>query len=140
MRRVAVRPTWRRNFGGRVADCMVQPDEITLILPRERDFHRVAHLVLGGLAVRLDLTIEALEDLQLALSAILDHAEPAGDITVSLVVKDGTLETSVGPVDVAGALADDGDALNLRRILWTVADNVELDGDYVRLTKKVANG
>ena len=29
-------------------------DEITLTLPREPEFHRVAHLVLGGLAVRLD--------------------------------------------------------------------------------------
>ena len=42
---------------------MPQPDEITLTLPRQRDFHRVAHLVLGGLAVRLELTIETLEDL-----------------------------------------------------------------------------
>jgi len=140
MHRVAARPIWRRNCGGRVADCMVQPDEITLILPRDRDFHRVAHLVLGGLAVRLDLTIEALEDLQLALSAILDHGELAGDVTVSLVIKEGALETSVGPVDVARALSDDGSALTLRRILWTVADDVELDGDYVRLTKKVAGG
>jgi len=28
-------------------------DEITLTLPAEREFYRVAHLVLGGLAVRL---------------------------------------------------------------------------------------
>jgi hypothetical protein len=116
---------------------MPQPDEITLILPRDREFHRVAHLVLGGLALRLNLTIETLEDLQLALSAILDHAKPNGDVTVSLVVNDGTLETSVGPVDVAEALSNDGDGLSLRRILWTVADDVKLDGDYVRLTKKV---
>jgi hypothetical protein len=119
---------------------MPQPDEITLILPRDREFHRVAHLVLGGLALRLNLTIEALEDLQVALSAILDHAKPNGDVTVSLVVNDGALETSVGPVDVAEALSNDGDGLSLRRILWTVADDVKLDGDYVRLTKKVPLG
>src|SRR5262249_55809694 len=47
---------------------MPNPDEITLTLPHEREYHRVAHLVLGGLAVRLELTIETLEDLQLALS------------------------------------------------------------------------
>lgn len=118
---------------------MPQPDEITLTFPRDRDFQLVAHLVLGGLALRLELTIEALEDLQLALSAILDHAaEP--NVTVSLVVNDGTLETCVGPVDIADALSKDGDELNLRRILWTVADDVKLDGQYVRLTKKVAHG
>ena len=48
-------------------------DKITLTLPAERDFHRVAHLVLGGLAVRLNLTFEHLEDLQLALDGLLDH-------------------------------------------------------------------
>ena len=36
-------------------------DMIVLTLPPERDFHRVAHLVLGGLALRLNLTLEALE-------------------------------------------------------------------------------
>ena len=31
-------------------------DEIVLTLPRERPFFNVAHLVFGGLAVRLDLS------------------------------------------------------------------------------------
>ena len=44
-------------------------DEITLALPRERPFFGVAHLVLGGLAVRLDLGFEQLEDLQVALTS-----------------------------------------------------------------------
>jgi len=80
-------------------------DEITLTLPRERDFHRVAHLVLGGLAVRLELTIENLEDLQIALDAILDGTDPArGDITVRMRVSDGELET-VGRFDFGGGLA-----------------------------------
>ena len=46
-------------------------DEIVLTLPRDREFHGVAHLVVGGLGSRLDLTIEHLEDLQLALEALL---------------------------------------------------------------------
>ena len=37
-------------------------DEIVLRLPRERPFFDVAHLVLGGLAVRLDLGYEQLEE------------------------------------------------------------------------------
>ena len=41
-------------------------DEITLTIPRDRALYGVAHLVLGGLGIRLNLTIEHLEDLQLA--------------------------------------------------------------------------
>src|SRR5438105_10941045 len=118
---------------------MPQPDQITLTLPHQREFHRVAHLVLGGLALRLELTIEMLEDLQLALSAILDRAKEAGEITVSMSLQNGTLETSVGPVDLSDELAggDDDQTLSLRRILWTVVDDVQVDGDHVRLVKRV---
>src|SRR5437879_2908712 len=97
---------------------MPEPDQITLTLPRDRQFHRVAHLVLGGLALRLELTIETLEDLQIALSAILDRAEPDGQVTVSMSLQDGALETRVGPVDLAAELRnDDEETLSLRRIL-----------------------
>ena len=117
-------------------------DEITLTLPRDRDFHRVAHLVLGGLAVRLELTIENLEDLQLALDSILDHTDPArGDITVRMRLSDGELETVIGPL--GPTLLDeiereaDGE-LGVRRVLDSTVEDVHVDGDWVRLTKKVA--
>ena len=118
---------------------MPQPDEITLTLPHDREFHRVAHLVLGGLAVRLELTIETLEDLQLALSTILDRAKEDGQVTVAMSLRVGTLETSVGPVDLSDELTGDDDdrTLSLRRILWAVVDEVQVDGDHVRLVKKV---
>jgi hypothetical protein len=117
---------------------MPQTDEITLTLPRQREFYRVAHLVLGGLAVRLELTIETLEDLQVALSAILDRAGGDGDVMVSMSLQDGTLETSIGPVDLKDELGDaDDQTLNLRRILWAVVDDVQVEGDRVRLVKKV---
>ena len=116
---------------------MPQPDEITLTFPHEREFHRVAHLVLGGLAVRLELTIETLEDLQLALSAILDRARD-GEVTVSMSLLDGTLETSIEPVDLHDELeGGDDEGLNLRRILRAVVDDVHVDGERVRLLKKV---
>lgn len=121
---------------------MPQPDEITLTLPHEREFHRVAHLVLGGLALRLELTIETLEDLQLALSTVLDRAKGDGEVTVSMALIDGVLETSIGPVDLSDELAggEDDQRLSLRRILWTVVDDVQVEGDRVRLVKKVQRG
>ena len=121
-------------------------DEIILTIPREPDFHRVAHLVLGGLAVRLDLTIENLEDLQIALDSVLDrgeHHERAGEITVRMALRDGALETRVGPLtrDTLNEIErEQGQGLSLRRVLESSVDDVHVDGDWVSLTKKVARG
>ena len=121
-------------------------DAITLTVPRERSFYRVAHLVLGGLAVRLDLTFETLEDLQLALVGLLEPDAARGDVTLTVRVEDGQIRTTVGPFDgerLERALAgENGERLDLRRILDTVVDQVELsddaDGHWVELTKRVA--
>jgi len=122
----------------------VPADEITLTFPREREFHRVAHLVLGGLAVRLNLTIENLEDLELALDSILDRTDPsAGEVTVRMRVADSELQTLVGPLTTAlldEIERDAGGELDLRRVLETTVDDVHVDGDWVRLTKKVTVG
>jgi uncharacterized protein YecA (UPF0149 family) len=53
----------------------MRTDEITLTLPRDRNYYEIAHLVLGGLAVRHNLTVESLEDLQVALDELLEHDE-----------------------------------------------------------------
>ena len=119
-------------------------DEITLTIPRDADFHRVAHLVLGGLAVRMDLTVENLEDLQIALDSILGRSElEDGDITVRMALRDGALETRVGPLPrkLLDEIEREQDhELSLRRVLESTVDDVHVDGDSVRLTKKVAVG
>jgi hypothetical protein len=119
-------------------------DEITLTIPRDADFHRVAHLVLGGLAIRMDLTVENLEDLQIALDSILGRSELAdGDITVRMALRDGALETRVGPLplELLDEIEREQDhELSLRRVLESTVDDVHVDGDTVRLTKKVAAG
>lgn len=117
-------------------------DEITLHLPRERPFFGVAHLVVGGLAVRLDLSLEQLEDLQVALGELLEQHETEREITVSVRVDGNVLHTSMGPFDesLEHQLArDSGDSVGLRRVLETVVDGVEVtsrDGQpWVELTK-----
>ena len=118
-------------------------DTITLTLPPEREFQRVAHLVLGGLAVRLNLTLEALEDLQLALDGLLDTGSAGDEVTLNLSVLPGAIEASVGPFrahSLRQKLAEEHDGVGLGRILDTVVDHVEVDertgGDWVQLTKR----
>jgi hypothetical protein len=119
-------------------------DQITLSIPREPGFHRVAHLVLGGLAVRLDLTIESLEDLQLALDSLFDRVDddgdPAGELTVTMSLRDQELQTRIGPLptEVLDELErDGGEGIDLRRVLDSTVDDVLVEGDSVVLTKKV---
>jgi serine/threonine-protein kinase RsbW len=120
-------------------------DRIVLTLPAERDFHGVAHLVLGGLAARLDLTFEELEDLQVALDELLGSRAGDDDVTVSVLVTAEEIATSVGPFAAEALrreLERNGESVGLKRVLETVADRVELDerdgGQWVELTKSRA--
>ena len=63
-------------------------DSITLSLPHAKPYHGVARLVVGGLAARLELSYEHLEDLQLALESVLERdGYVLGDaVTVRLLV------------------------------------------------------
>jgi hypothetical protein len=115
-------------------------DEIRLTLPAQEDFRHIAHLVVGGLGARRDLTFEDLEDLQVAFDTLLAVRDDEHDITMTLSVEGGRVRATVGPfADDALDQLDDGPAgLAPRRVLETVCDTVEIDGNYVELTKQVA--
>jgi anti-sigma regulatory factor (Ser/Thr protein kinase) len=120
-------------------------DEITLRLPRSRDFYEIAHLVLGGLAVRLDLTLEHLDDLELALDGVLERHDGDGSVTVTLRVEGDAIHTVVGPFPGTRLRdeleRDQGEHLGLRRLLDTVCDGVSVeerdDAVWIELTKSV---
>ena len=117
-------------------------DRITLTIPREQPFNEVAHLVLGGVAARLNLTFESLDDLETALDAVLERAADQGEITVELRLADDAIVARVGPFArdrLRAELERDSDEnVTLGRILDTVLDGHELDGDgWLKLTKSV---
>ena len=119
-------------------------DEITLTIPREEPFHEVAHLVLGGVAARLNLTFEHIDDLETALYAVLERASDDGEVTVQLRLTGAAIVARVGPFaldSLRSELERDGAGdVTLRRILDTVVDGYELDGDgWLELTKDVAS-
>jgi hypothetical protein len=121
-------------------------DEIVVTIPREPTFSVVADLVVGGLAARHELTLDTLDDLQLALDALLDHGEDdEGSVTVRFCVGDGDISVGVGPAldeTVAELERDAGSTLGLRRLLETTVDDVSLverDGAvWVELRKAYA--
>jgi len=121
-------------------------DEITLTIPRDRALYSVAHLVLGGVGIRLNLTIEHLEDLQLAVDAVLERVRAVEQVTIKVGVSEGAIETAIGPMRDGvraelEATEDEDEDVGLRRILHALVDEVELtqtDGeDWVKLTKAV---
>lgn len=119
-------------------------EDITLVVPAQEDFRHIAHLVVGGLGARLDLTYEDLDDLQTALDALLSRRDDDGELRISIDVGSPSLRATVGPFDDAqiATLADDGSSLGLRRVLDTVTDGFEVErgdgGSWVVLTKTIA--
>jgi hypothetical protein len=123
-------------------------DEITLSIPHAKPYHGVARLVVGGLAARLDLSYEHLEDLQLALESVLERdGYVAGEeVTVRLQVEPDLVVMTIGPLDPAELRADlelpPGDDISLSRLLSTLVEEVvleDVDGEHrLRLEKRVA--
>jgi anti-sigma regulatory factor (Ser/Thr protein kinase) len=126
-------------------------DAITLTIPRDRPFYGVARLVVGGLAARLQLSYEHLEDLQVALESVLgnDAYAVGDDVTVELAVGPEVVRMLVGPVTGAELRADlerEGDAggIGLSRLLRTVVEAVDVQqrdgGEWLLLEKRVPGG
>ena len=120
-------------------------EEIRLVIPAEEDFRPIVHLVTGGLASRLDVTYDDLEDIQVAVDAVLALRDDAGELTVVLSAEPGIVRAAVGPFEpevLQPADATDG-GLDLQRVLETVCDTHEFesreDGAWVELTKRTAN-
>jgi hypothetical protein len=116
-------------------------DIVTLQLPRERDFFGVAHLVLGGLGARLDLTYDVLEDITTAVDELLNRREESEDVTLTVKMEEAAIVAIVGPFGgrVAAELRASDAGLGLRRVLETVVDEVGVSerdgGQWVELRK-----
>ena len=120
--------------------------DIKLRIPHDRPYHGIARLVVGGLAARLDLSYEHLDDLQLALATVLENDDysAGSDVTVELHVRDEGVGIVIGPLQAPALRADlakDGETVTLGRLLSTVVENVEVeertDGSWLHLEKQL---
>jgi hypothetical protein len=126
----------------------MQAEAIDLTLPAGREWHAVARLVLGGVADRMNLSFEDLDDLQLAVERLLVEAASQDTVQMRIDIVDHGVRVGVGPL-VEGTIAEalqGPDAapgeLTLRRILQTVVDSFAVEehaegGIVVRLQKAV---
>lgn len=129
---------------------MNDSETVVLSFPRKSEYFAVARLVVGGLAAPLQMSYDALDDLQLAISSLLDNEDlpAAEELTLRLQVDDGCMRASLGrfPADSVDTAfhrsTDKGGELGLRKLLDTIVDEVQVapDGDgheWVTLTKRV---
>ena len=80
-------------------------DEIRLIMPRKRPYYGVAHLVLGGVASRLDLTVEHLEELPDAARRYVEYVERAIDVEVTMIGTGADRERVLTPRGLRAAVS-----------------------------------
>jgi hypothetical protein len=122
----------------------VTPDRIVLSIPGNDGFESVAQLVLAGVAARLDLTYEVMDDLGTAVATLLERRADDGELTVELEVRDETVSATLGPFRAGALRAElerEDEGVGLRRVLETVVDRFAAvgrdDGDWIELEKRV---
>lgn len=74
-------------------------DTVTLRVPRERTYLPLLHMVLGGIAIRQDLSFDDLDDVQLAVDNVV--AEDDGvqrELTMTVTVDDDALTIRLAPL------------------------------------------
>ena len=107
-------------------------------------------MVLGGIADRLDLGFDQLDDLQLAVERLLAEGDPKDPVSLSFELTEGGVRARIGPLrDTALAEALQGPEpppgeLTLPRILSTVVDSYGVeevaDGHLIVRLEKLVRG
>jgi hypothetical protein len=125
-------------------------DRIELTTPVGRAWEAVVRMVLGGIADRLDLGFDQLDDLQLAVERLLAEGDPKDPVSLSFEVTERGVRARIGPLrDSALAEALQGPEpppgeLTLPRILSTVVDSYGIeevaDGHLIVRLEKLVRG
>ncbi len=103
-------------------------DVLRLSVTNDRRSLPAVRLIVGGLATLTDLSLEQLEELQLAVETSLSRAVPSGaPVELSFVVRDRSVEVTIAPVSEAAlATGPDAEPLSLSRILGRLVQVAEI--------------
>jgi hypothetical protein len=92
---------------------------VQLELPSQPRFSAVGRLVAGGLASRLELPVDRIEDLQLAVEALLCRAATDGPVIMRMSEREPGLDVTLGPFAPAPA-----ERASVERMLRALVDEV----------------
>jgi hypothetical protein len=119
---------------------------ITLTVPGEQRYIGIVRLFVGGLAARLDLGYETMDDLQLAIESVLRTSASANEITLEANFEGSAVSILVGPLDGDPLHADASrpETLELDRLLSALVAGTESisrdDGRWLRLDVGIPAG
>ena len=123
------------------------PERIELTAPLDGDFGPVVRLIVGGIAARVDLGFEEMDDLQLAIERLYAEAGGQERLTLAFDLNPRRVRVRLGPLrerGLADALqrAPAHGTLTLQRVLDTVVDSYGVeeaaDGQlFIRIVKVI---
>ena len=109
---------------------------VELEVPGDRSFDPVARLVAAGVGSRAGLGVDAIDDLHLALEAVLNRPDARGPTRVALTPDADGLEVEMGPLSTRDA------GRELERVLSTLVTEVEAraSGPQTTIRLRLATG
>jgi hypothetical protein len=119
---------------------------VTLTVPGEPRYIGIVRMFVGGLAARLSLGYETMDDLQLALESVLRKSAPRREVTLEARIDDGAVSILVGPLERDPLRADESrpEAPELARLLSALVGSAESiardDGCWLRLDVRIPAG
>lgn len=118
---------------------------VELEIPASRPFHAAGRLVAGGVASRVGLDVDRLDDLRLAVEALLSQAPATETLTLTMAESRHAFDLEIGPfasVDIDSEADVDTDLPRLERVLGALVDDfVVHEGEHgvwfaVRVTRR----
>jgi serine/threonine-protein kinase RsbW len=133
-------PLW---FGG-----VMSVDRIVLTVPSRGEYAKAVRMTASGLAARMDMTYDELDDVRIATEEAFvyacDHASESGEVEIEFLVAEESIEVKVNLSDGLRVADEEAErrAAYATFILQSVSDTFEMSSDetgpYLRVVKRVA--
>ena len=106
-------------------------DRVVVEFPATAGYRGVGRLVLGGLSSRLELPVDRVEELLLALESLITQELAADTVTMEAVAATSGLRARVGPF-ASSQMADEG-VVRVLKLSWTTSRARRAGGYWVEL-------
>lgn len=108
-------------------------DKISIKIPQNNHYQKSLRLFVAGLASDLNFDIEQIEDLKVLLSEAINYKMGKGGLDLAFLVGEDRLSIEV----VGEDKKTDAKAIAMRdAILSALADEIEIEGDLLRITMR----